>query len=103
MVSQDLLWSTENWRFLCPKSPEIGRGDFGAKILAMALNVKALIPVNEHPEVTNPIVEDHARAGADKEKGFDPEQGARERALNEWEEQQRKLKRANHLQLLDVL
>lgn len=71
----------------------------------MALNVKALIPVNEHPEVTTPIVEDSTRAGADddKGKGFNPEQGAREKALSEWEEQQRKLKRANHLQLLDVL
>lgn len=78
-------------------------GVSGVKYTLMALNVNALIPTLEHPEVTSPIVEDHARAGADKEKGFDPQHGGREKALRTWEEDLTKLKRGNHLQLLDVL
>lgn len=82
---------------LCSKSPEMGRDQICFTIRGMALNVKALLTNPEHPPVVIDPFEDKTAAGAQNEK-FQPQKGAKEKALDEWQQQQTRLQK-----LLDVL
>lgn len=63
----------------------------------MALNVKALIAQRDHPQVEVVQPEDKTAPGAQQEQ-FEPKKGAKEKALDDWQQLQNRLR-----QLLDVL
>lgn len=73
----------------------------------MALNIKALLPIPEHPPVSPMAREDRTDTGDHGSSGddhaFDPNRGNRGQALEMWRQIQRKRKSASTLQLLDVL
>lgn len=74
----------------------------------MALNLKSLLPVTDHPCVTQPVLKTSARAGADQEKGVEQELSAKRRGLIAWRQSLKINKKsskpkATKNQLLDVL
>lgn len=68
----------------------------------MTLNVKALLPTPEHPVQTE-FVSDDKVAAHSHDKAFDPHNGAKEKALDDWHEEQKRRLKESLLHLLDVL
>lgn len=69
----------------------------------MALNVKALIPVREHPEVTQAKALYSPTLQEDKPDQFDCQADSRQRALEQWHESMLKRSELKLAQLLDIL
>ena len=69
----------------------------------MALNVKALIPVLEHPEVTQATALYSPTLQEDKPDHFNTKPDSRERAMEQWRESLLQRNSLRVSQLLDVL
>ncbi|MBH48465.1 MAG: hypothetical protein CME71_09890 [Halobacteriovorax sp.] len=69
----------------------------------MALNVKALIPVLEHPEVTQATALYSPTLQEDKPDQFNTSPDSRERAMEQWQESMLRRKGVSLTHLLDVL